>query len=166
MDRLAFSSANCSIARTLEIVGERWTFHVLRELFFGLRRFEDLHRAVGCNRTLLSDRLTTLVDHGILAKVDYREPKQRSRPEYRLTDKGQELLPGLLALMDWGDRWTADPEGPAVTVRHNDCDAQVHVTLACDAGHRRLRHRDVRPTPGAGARPLSDSGALNHPAGA
>src|SRR5215469_113949 len=108
-DRLRYSAENCSIGRTLEIVGERWTLLVLREAFYGVRRFADFHRALGCARNLLSARLRKLVEEGLLTQVPYRESGNRVRAEYRLTDKGRELFPAVVALMQWGDRWTADP---------------------------------------------------------
>ena len=151
-ERLAYSSDNCSIARTLELVGEKWTLLILREAFYGVSRFEDIHRSVGCARNLLSTRLATLVDEGILRREPYREPGQRARSEYRLTDKGRELFPVAIALMDWGDRWLADREGPALELRHRDCDAPVHAELVCEHGHRELTIRDTYPVPGPGAR--------------
>jgi len=150
-DRLSYSSSNCSIARTMEIVGDRWTVHVLREAFFGLRRFEDLHRAVGCARSLLSQRLASLVEDGLLERADYQTPGQRTRTEYRLSQKGREFLPVLIAILDWGDRWTADPAGPAVEILHAGCGERVHATLTCEAGHRLLGRSDITPIPGAGA---------------
>jgi DNA-binding HxlR family transcriptional regulator len=152
VDRMRYSAANCSIARTLDVIGEKWTLLILREAFYGLRRFEDLQRATGCARNLLSDRLSTLVAHGILSREPYREPGRRQRHEYRLTDKGRQLLPVLLALMNWGDRWMADVEGPPVEIRHRDCDALVQVTITCTAGHDVLSAADNYATPGPGAR--------------
>lgn len=151
-DRFDYSAENCSIARTLEIVGEKWTLLVLREAFYGMRRFADFHRALGCARNLLSARLKTLVEHGILTQQDYREPGSRPRSEYVLTNKGLELFPALLALLQWGDRWTADPQGPAVIIRHRGCDEPIDVQLRCTAGHTQLTARDTTPTPGSGAR--------------
>ena len=151
-DRFRYSAENCSIRRTLDIVGEKWTLLVLREAFYGVRRFADFHRAVGCARNVLSARLKTLVDEGILSQEPYREPGARHRFEYRLTDKGLELFPALVALMQWGDRWTADPAGPAVEVRHRDCGQQIGVELRCAGGHGALSARDTEALPGAGAR--------------
>jgi DNA-binding HxlR family transcriptional regulator len=147
-----YAAANCSIAGSLELVGEKWTLLILREAFFGVRRFEDIQRGVGCARNLLSARLAKLVEHGILRREPYREPGRRQRYEYRLTEKGKELFPIVIALMDWGDRWATTPAGPPVEVRHRDCDAQVHATLACDRGHTGLTARDTYPVAGAGAR--------------
>ena len=149
--RDAYTAENCSIKRALETVGERWTLLVLREAFYGVRRFDDFHRNIGCARNVLSTRLATLVDRGILRREPYREPKSRPRFEYRLTEKGRDLYPILLALMQWGDRWEADPAGPAAIIRHNGCEAPVGVVIQCDAGHSPLSARDTHPTPGPGA---------------
>ncbi len=116
-DRFRYSAANCSIARTLGVVGEKWTLLVLREAFYGIRRFDDFHAALGCARNLLATRLKTLVAQGLLERVAYRDDAGRSRDEYRLTDKGRDLFPVVVALMQWGDRWTADDSGPAVQLR-------------------------------------------------
>jgi len=151
-DRFAYSAENCSIRRTLDIVGEKWTLLVLREAFYGVRRFADFHRALGCARNILSARLKTLVEEGILRPGPYQEPGSRARTEYRLTEKGLELFPALVALMQWGDRWTADPEGPAVVVRHRECGDRVGVELRCDGGHGPLSAHDTQATPGAGAK--------------
>jgi DNA-binding HxlR family transcriptional regulator len=151
-DRFRYSDDNCSIRRTLDIVGERWTLLVLREAYYGVRRFEDFVRALGCPRDVLSARLRTLVDEEILVRRPYREPGKRRRDEYRLTAKGRELFPALVALLQWGDRWTADPEGPAVRLTHRDCGEPLTMTMTCEAGHGPLTVRDVQAEPGAGAR--------------
>jgi DNA-binding HxlR family transcriptional regulator len=151
-DRFQYSAENCSIRRTLDIVGEKWSLLVLREAFYGVRRFSDFERALGCARNILSARLGTLVDEGILTREPYRDPGSRARYEYRLTEKGLELFPALIAVMHWGDRWTADPEGPPVEVRHRDCGERVAIELRCAAGHGPLTARDTEALPGAGAR--------------
>jgi DNA-binding HxlR family transcriptional regulator len=150
-DRLAYSAENCSIRRTLDVVGEKWTLLVLREAFYGVRRFDDFHRALGCARNILAARLATLVEHEILERHRYQEPGSRARAEYRLTEKGRELFPALVALLQWGDRWTADPGGPAVELRHDVCGATIAVELRCAAGHRPLSERDTTAEPGPGA---------------
>jgi DNA-binding HxlR family transcriptional regulator len=150
--RLRYTDENCSIKGTLEIVGEKWSLLVLKEAFFGIRRFDDFHRAVGCARNLLSDRLASLVDHGLLERVAYREPGQRSRYEYRLTEKGLDLHPALIALMHWGDRWTGDPDGPPVEILHRGCGGAVRAELACEHGHGALSPRETEAIPGPGAR--------------
>jgi DNA-binding HxlR family transcriptional regulator len=154
-DRFRYSAENCSIARTLQLVGERWSLLILREAFYGNRRFEQFQRRTGVARNLLATRLATLVEHGILDRQSYQEPGQRARHEYRLTAKGRELYPILVALLDWGDRHAADPEGPALLLSHRDCGAPVHADIRCDAGHEHLTARDVTVEPGPGARLLA-----------
>jgi DNA-binding HxlR family transcriptional regulator len=150
-DRFRYSAANCSIARTLGVVGEKWTLLVLREAFYGIRRFDDFHAALGCARNLLATRLKTLVTQGLLERVAYRDDVGRSRDEYRLTDKGRDLFPVVVALMQWGDRWTADDSGPAVQLLHRNCGEPVSVELNCGEGHVALGARDITPVPGPGA---------------
>jgi DNA-binding HxlR family transcriptional regulator len=150
-DRFRYSAANCSIARTLGVVGEKWTLLVLREAFYGVRRFDDFHAALGCARNLLAARLKTLVAHGILERTAYTDERGRGRHEYRLTDKGLELFPAVVALMQWGDKWTADEAGPAVQLSHRDCGKPVRAELTCAAGHADLGARDVSAAPGPGA---------------
>jgi DNA-binding HxlR family transcriptional regulator len=152
VNRLDYSSENCSIAAALSLVGEKWTLLVLREAFYGLHRFDDFLRATGCARNILGDRLATLVAGGLLERVAYREAGQRQRHEYRLTRKGMELFPVLVALMEWGDRWMAGKDGPPVLVRHRGCDALVRTELRCADGHGPLAARDTYAAPGKGAR--------------
>ncbi len=102
---------DCSIKRTLDVVGEKWTLLVIREALYGARRFEQFLANVGCARTLLSERLATLVEHGVLQREPYREPGQRERHQYLLTEKGHDLFAAVTALMHWGDRWEAGPQG-------------------------------------------------------
>src|SRR4029077_11096985 len=109
---------DCSIKRTLDVVGEKWTLLVLREAFYGARRFEEFLANVGCARTLLSERLATLVEHGVLQREAYREPGQREPHQYCLPEKGQGLIAGVVVPMHWGDRWEAGPEGGPLVVRH------------------------------------------------
>jgi DNA-binding HxlR family transcriptional regulator len=152
IDRMRYSAENCSIARTLEVVGEKWTLLILRESFYGLRRFEDLQSAIGCARNVLSTRLAKLVDEGILERRPYREPGRRERHEYVLSEKGVDLFPTVIALLQWGDRWQVDPEGPSVEVRHRHCGERVRAVLKCDAGHEHLTARDTYAEPGPGAK--------------
>ena len=143
---------NCSIERTLAVLGEKWTFLVLREAFNGVRRFADLQTRTGAPRQVLSARLSRLVDEGLLRKVPYQEPGQRQRDEYRLTQKGLDLYPIMIALMHWGDRYLAEPEGPPVVVTHRDCGAPVTLRLMCEEGHEAGGPLEVTPSPGPGAR--------------
>lgn len=139
-DRLAYSADNCSLMRTLEIVGERWTLLVLREALLGLRRFDDLQRALGCARNVLASRLTKLVERGILERAPYREPGSRAREEYRLTETGAELTTAVVALMRWGDRHVADRAGAPLALapsRLGQSDSR--------AARLRRTHGDVPP---------------------
>src|SRR4030081_2798136 len=120
---------NCSIARTLQVVGERWTLLVLREVFTGQRRFEEIQRNLGVATNILSVRLQTLVDEGILER---RAVSARSdRFEYRLTDKGLDLNPVLLELMRWGSRWDPPAYGPPKVVEHRDCGHETRAVQTC-----------------------------------
>jgi len=153
MERTNYAASNCSIARTLEVVGEKWTLLILRESFYGATRFEQFHRVLQCPRNLLSERLALLVEEGILERSEYREPGARARMEYRLTDTGRELMHILLALQQWGDRHKADPEGPPVIARHVGCGSPLHVTMACEKGHTVTDLDDAELVPGPGALP-------------
>jgi DNA-binding HxlR family transcriptional regulator len=143
---------NCTVARAMDILGEKWTVVVLRDIFSGVRRFDELRERSGIPRQVLADRLGMLVDAGVLRKVPYREPGARERMEYRLTDKGLDLYPVLVAVREWGDRYLADPEGPPLETVHRECGAPARVYLRCDAGHDIASPRDVVPRPGPGAR--------------
>ena len=133
------------------VLGERWTLVVLREVFCGVRRFEEMRVRTGIPRQVLTDRLAKLVAHGLLRRVPYQEPGARMREEYRLTPKGFDLYPVLVALREWGDRYLADPEGPPLMTAHRDCGAQVHTVLRCADGHELAVPREVVPRPGPGA---------------
>src|SRR5262245_12357340 len=147
MERQSFDRARCSVAATLGEVGEKWTLLVLREAFYGVRRYDELLETIGCARNILSDRLRKLVARGLVARYPYREAGQRQRFEYRLTPRGIELFPVLVALMQWGDRWLAGRAGPSVIVEHRDCNAPVRVELRCAAGHGPLTARDTAAKP-------------------
>jgi DNA-binding HxlR family transcriptional regulator len=149
---LDWSVENCTIARAMAILGERWTVVVLREVFSGVRRFEDMRVRTGIPRQVLTNRLAMLVEQGVLRRARYQEPGSRAREEYRLTPKGFDLYPVLVAVREWGDRYLADPEGPPLMTTHRDCGAQVRTHLRCDAGHELARPREVVPRPGPGAR--------------
>lgn len=152
VDRAQFSADNCSVKRALDVVGEKWTLLVLREAFYGARRFEEFQAHVGCARNILSERLNTLVEAGVMTRVPYREPGQRERQEYRLTEKGRDLLPAVVALMQWGDKWEADEQGPPVVITHRDCGHPVELLLRCSHDQTELTARDTQPRPGPGAR--------------
>lgn len=151
---LAWSTDNCQVARAMAVLGERSTLLVMREVFNGVRRFDDMQRHSGVNRQVLSNRLAMLVEEDILRRVPYQPEGSRVRYEYRPTQKGFDLYPVLTALAEWGARYLADPEGPPVEMSHRDCGAQIHPVLECEAGHRVEDYRDVIPRPGPGAQRL------------
>ena len=134
-----WSRENCAVGNTLGVVGERWTLLVLREAFLGVRRFEQLQRNTGIARNILSDRLNTLVAHGILRRELYQERPRRY--EYRLTEAGLDLYPILLSMMDWGSRHLG---GRAMTLTHKSCGATVMPHLACPECGERVQARDMR----------------------
>lgn len=153
MERTNYQASNCSIARTLQVLGEKWTLLIIRESFYGATRFEQFHQVLQCPRNLLSERLSLLVDEGILERSEYREPGSRTRMEYHMTDKGRELMYPLLALMQWGDRHKADPEGPPVVARHSECGRELHVSFACSEGHVVTELDEIELVDGPGALP-------------
>jgi DNA-binding HxlR family transcriptional regulator len=132
--RDAWTADRCTIAGTLEVITARSAFLILREAFYGTTRFDDFAERVGVSEPVAAARLRELVDDGLLAREDYREPGQRTRQRYRLTEKGADLFPALAALMQWGDRWLDERGGP-VELRHRDCGEPVAVELRCAAGH-------------------------------
>jgi DNA-binding HxlR family transcriptional regulator len=131
----AYDSDTCSIARTLALVGDRWTLLVLRDVANGVARFDELAGHLGIARNVLSGRLARLVEAGLVERTAYREPGERERHQYRLSSAGRELMPVLLAFMAWGDRHLAGPEGPPAVVRHAGCGAPIKVSLTCEDGH-------------------------------
>jgi DNA-binding HxlR family transcriptional regulator len=156
-EALAWSAENCTIGRALEIIGEKWSILVLREVFMGIRRFEDLRVRTSIPRQVLTNRLATLVEHGLLRRQPYQDPGHRSRDEYRLTQKGLELYPVLVALLEWGDRYLGDPDGSPIVLSHRECGEPVHIEVRCAAGHT-VEPRAVRSAPGPARRPLVPSG--------
>jgi DNA-binding HxlR family transcriptional regulator len=146
-----YDSAACSIARTMDVVGDRWTVLLLRDLANGVRRFDELATHLGVARDVLTRRLAKLVEGGIVEKVPYQEKGVRTRYEYVLTDAGSELRAVLIAVMDWGDRHLAGADGPPMSLRHRDCGAPVHAELTCAKGHH-VGDRDLKMVPQAGAR--------------
>src|SRR3569623_1135143 len=118
VSELLLDRTRCSVAGTLAVVGEKWSLLVLREAFLGVRRFADFQRILGAPRAVLTDRLATLVEQGILRRVPYQAEGERQRHEYRLTDKGSDLYPTLVALMEWGDRYLAGDGIPPLALEH------------------------------------------------
>jgi len=147
----------CSIARTLSVVGDRWTLLILRNAFLRLRRFEEFQQQLGITRHLLADRLLKLVEHGVLEKVAYQQNPPRH--EYRLTAKGRDLYPVLMALVAWGDRWMDDGQGAPLLYRHSACGHRFAPVMACSECGAALEARAVQPLAGPGLRRSSDPAA-------
>jgi DNA-binding HxlR family transcriptional regulator len=141
-----YEGQNCSIARTLEIVGERWTLLIIRDVFLGLRRFDQLQESLGVARNVLTDRLNRLVEAGILERVRYSERPERF--EYRLTPKGRELNVALTALRQWGDRHLG--EKPPRVLRTKS-DKRPVVAALVPEGANVLRPHEIELVPGPGA---------------
>jgi DNA-binding HxlR family transcriptional regulator len=149
--------SRCSIARTLGVLGERWTFLILREAFLGATRFADFRQRLGIAPDVLSDRLSTLTEYGVLQREPYREPGERSRFAYRLTTAGQELQVILGALQQWGDDHLSHPDGPSMLRRRRGTGGgPLHVAYV-DGNGREVTLPDVRMIPaGSAASPAVD----------
>jgi DNA-binding HxlR family transcriptional regulator len=148
MKRTAFADWPCSVARTVDLLGDWWTPLVLREAYFGTRRFERFHANLGIGRNILTQRLTRLVDEGMLDRVAYQE--RPLRHEYRLTDKGRDFFGVVLAMSAWGDRWLADEAGPPIVMHHTTCGHDMAAEVVCDHCREPLELRAVRARYGPG----------------
>ena len=135
-----------SVGRALDFLGERWTLLILREAFFGVRRFGQLARNLKIPRPTLSARLRTLVDAGLLERVAYAN----DRHEYRLTPAGRDLFPAIITLMRWGDEHMSGPDGPPLLLRHDDCGEIADARLTCAHCGKEINHRNVTAEPGPG----------------
>ena len=145
MGRTDFSQMDCSVARTLEVIGERWSLLIVRDAFYGLRRFDDFRQDLGIARNVLTDRLARLVDQGVFERRQYEERPPRF--EYLLTDKGRALLPVILTMMQWGDRWEAGDHGPPVTLHHRACGKVTAPVVDCEHCGGELRWDQLLPDP-------------------
>jgi len=145
----AFADFNCSIARPLAFLGERWTLLVLRDLFLGRRRFDEIQGSLGVASNVLSQRLATLTEEGIVERRRYSEHPERF--EYRLTEKGRDLQPVLMALLAWGDRYTVGEAGPALEQIHTECGHVFHMVPTCSECGGVVDSRNTRTRPGPGA---------------
>ena len=141
----------CSVARTVSVIGDRWTILILRDCFLRVRRFEDFQARLGITRHVLADRLRKLVRLGVLRRVRYQQRPQRH--EYRLTPTGLDLQPVLLAIMRGGDAHMAGKRGRPVLLEHADCGHVFDPVVVCShcAGPVSARNVRVRPGPGAGS---------------
>jgi DNA-binding HxlR family transcriptional regulator len=138
----------CSVAGALEVIGERWSLLIVRDVMSGNRRFGELQSSLGVARNTLSSRLQRLVDEGILERRAYRESPPRH--EYFLTEKGLDLWPALIALQGWGDRHSSGPAGPPLSILHKECGGTVSDRGICERCGAVLNARDARPVPGPG----------------
>ncbi len=139
---------NCSVAQTLEVIGEWWTMLIVRDCFLGVTRFDEFRERLGIARNILADRLEHLVDRGVLVRVPYQA--NPIRHDYRLTEKGKDLWLVLMAMRQWGDRWEA-PEGAPVLIEHSSCHHEATVLATCSACGEAIGARSVKVIPGPGA---------------
>lgn len=145
--------SNCPIVRALDVVGSRWTLIVLREAFNGVRRFEDFQQHLGVSPSVLSNRLRDLVDEGMLSREPYREDGVRERYEYHPTPKAWDLYPVIVGLMQWGERYLGDPEGPPIQLVDNKSGRPV-VAAIVPVGTATCTPSDIRVEPGASLKVL------------
>ena len=143
----AIGMAPCSIAATLDVIGDRWSLLILRDVFRGARRFSEIQTDLGIAKNLLSDRLSSLVDHGVLERVPYQD--RPVRYEYRLTAKGADLSTALIALMGWGDRWYANGGAPTVLI-HDCCGQPLEQVVRCPTCDETVSPGAIRSRPGPG----------------
>jgi DNA-binding HxlR family transcriptional regulator len=148
VQRTDFSQMTCSIARSFGVAGEPWSPLVIRDVYIGINRFDDLHRDLGISRKVLAERLKHLIDAGMLERRAYSE--RPPRYEYVLTEMGSEFVDVLMAVVAWGDRWTAGDAGPPILYRHHSCGQVTHVEPHCAACGEILRSGDVDVEPGPG----------------
>jgi len=162
VQRTRFSDMACSIARTLDIAGEPWSPLIIRDVWLGLTRFDEIQRDLGISRKVLAERLRWLVANGVLEQHAYSERPLRN--EYRLTQKGSELADVLLAITAWGDRWTAGDAGPPALIRHRSCGELTHAELRCAHCGEPLHVSEVDVEAGPGAKlPLTRPAATLAP---
>ena len=148
MQRTDFAAMACSIARTLDVIGEPWSPLILRDVWVGMTRFDQLQTDLGISRKVLTERLNHLVERGVLCRRPY---DARPRHEYLLTAKGGELVDVLMVMAGWGDRWLAGQDGPPVLYRHHGCAQITRVDLRCTGCGQPMHADDVDVLPGPGA---------------
>jgi len=146
-----YTGQTCSIAAALDVVGERWTILIVRDILLGLRRFDEIQEDLGVARNVLQSRLKRLVEHGIVERRPYQE--RPARYEYLLTDAGLDLWPTIVSLIKWGDRHAGSPAGPPVVIVHRGCGGEIDDHRICEACGARVSVREARALPGPGAGP-------------
>jgi DNA-binding HxlR family transcriptional regulator len=148
-----YPALDCSVAKALEVIGERWSLLIVRDVMHGNRRFGEMQESLGIARNVLSARLQRLIDEDILERRAYQESPPRY--EYFLTQKGLDLWPALIALLNWGDRYSPDPGGPRRLIVHKECGGTVSERGICESCGKLLTARDAKQVPGPGAASLS-----------
>jgi DNA-binding HxlR family transcriptional regulator len=151
MKRTAFADWPCSLARSVDLLGDWWTPLVLREAFYGVRRFDDFQRRLGIGRNILTQRLNRLVAEGMFERQPYQD--RPLRHEYVLTEKGRDFFPVVAAIVRWGDRWLAGDDGPPLLLHHTACDHDTQAEVVCSHCGEPLDVREVRGRPGPGYPP-------------
>jgi len=144
-----YPGLDCSVAKALEVIGERWSLLIVRAVMHGNRRFGEMQESLGIARNVLSARLQRLVDEDILERRAYQESPPRY--EYFLTQKGLDLWPALIALLHWGDRYSPSPEGRRRLIVHKECGGTVSERGVCESCGKVLTARDAKQVPGPGA---------------
>jgi DNA-binding HxlR family transcriptional regulator len=148
MLRADYPGQACSIAKSLEVIGERWSLLIVRDVMNGNRRFGEIQASLGIARNVLSARLQRLLEEDILERRAYQESPPRD--EYFLTQKGLDLWPALIALLNWGDRYSPGPGGPPKVILHKECGGEVSERGICERCGKVLTARDARQVPGPG----------------
>jgi DNA-binding HxlR family transcriptional regulator len=157
MLRRDYPGLDCSVARALEVIGERWSLLIVRAVMHGHRRFGEMQASLGIARNVLSARLERLVEEEILERRAYQESPPRY--EYFLTEKGLDLWPALIALLHWGERYSPSPDGPRRLIVHKECGGAVSERGTCESCGKVLSARDARQLPGPGAKVPAGAGA-------
>ena len=148
MQRTRFGDMACSIARTMDVIGEPWSPLILRNVYVGIARFDQIQENLGISRKVLAERLKWLLERGVLERREYSAKPPRH--EYALTPKGAELVELLMVMVRWGDRWTAGEAGPPVLYRHHACGRVAHVELRCSECGEPMGPADIDVLPGPG----------------
>lgn len=148
MKTRSFASWPCTVARTVDILGDAWSLLILREAYYGLRRFDEFVTSLGIPRNTLTARLSALTEHGLMRRVQYRS--EPNRFEYELTESGRDFFPVLVAMKTWGDKWTAHDEAEPIILQHNTCDHELRATVVCAECGADVTLDDVTPYAGPG----------------
>ncbi len=149
MQRTSFGAMQCSIARTMDVVGEPWSPLILRNIYMGVSRFDQLQESLGISRKVLAERLRWLTETGVLERREYSA--RPARYEYGLTEKGLELFQVLMVMVAWGDKWLAGEAGPPVLYRHHACGQIGHAELTCSECGEPMCATDIDIVPGPGS---------------